>query len=280
MDWQSLDSAIATLQASIPRVDAIQVFFTRHDWRPIWSQCALIQDGFRSVRYPSVADRQAAWERFAQVRREASRLKVLEDDLVRDRSDGRRSEILRLCERARWSRLLDTVFFFDRTTVDEMKQLSGLLSQARGILSGHKADMLGAHKQECFEAIKEAQATHDEFWERYKAELGRRQSEYHERQAERARRQVEWDARQQNRNDRIRENIDSNREKLSRAISALYRQRERASEIEERLRETASAKWQDIYGQWLAEAYAKISDIEQSIDRIRRWIEEGEQQLR
>lgn len=282
MEWNQLDNALDELERSTPSVPSgIQLFRpTKHEWSKVWDLCKEIQAAFKGVRYPTVAERQAAWERFCRLRNEASRRKSIESDRLTAHSSGYRKEILELTERARWSRIIDTVFFFDPTSKEEMKQLGSILGRARRMLSEHKAEMFADHKQECFQAIVDAQATHDEYWHRYKAELGRRQAEWEVRQSEHRARQAQWEQRQAERSARIRANIEKNRDGLSKAIGALHRQEARAEEIRDKMRETNSPKWVSIYSEWLSETATKIDDIESSIRRLREWIDEGEQQLR
>jgi len=282
MEWKDLDSMIDELVRITPTVSSgSQVFrSTKEQWGKVWDLCKEIQAKFKAVRYPTAAERQIAWERFCDLRNEASRRKSTESERLAAHSEGYRKEILRLAERARWSQVLDTVFFFDPTSKEEMKQLGALLGKARRMLSDHKSEMIRDDKQCCFEAIVEAQATHDEYWCRYKEELGRRQVEWESRQAEFRAKQAAWESRQAERTARIRSNIAKNRDALSRAIDALHRQEARADEIREKIRETDSARWAGIFSGWLSETNEKIEDIGSSIRRIREWIDEGEDQLR
>ena len=131
---------------------------------------------------------------------------------------------------------------------------------------------LGPHKSECFEAIQIARASLDEFWENRKTHGAERKRQYDMKQAEFEAKQAAWRV-------RTKTNISNNREKLDRAVGALNRVQDRISEIEGKIYETDSDKWRGIFGDWLSEAREKESDIEESIDRIRGWIDEDEAKL-
>jgi hypothetical protein len=273
-----LDNLIDRLEHEIPHVDeGLSWGFSidRHDWRPVWSLCKEIQDTFRGYKgYPSREKHQAAWDRFQELRKRASRLADVEKEKFAGQSDRLKDEILYEAKACYWSMSAD--FFvgsiLGETTVDEMKELQTRLNGAGRKLSENKALMTKADKEECFEAIKDARESHDRFWEKYKAMSADRRAAGQQRREEFEQKRSDWLG-------RVRANIASNRDKLAGARGALERTRDRIEEIEGKISDTDSAKWEGIFSEWLDEARDKERNIEESIERIEGWISEDEDKL-
>lgn len=278
MFGNSLDSLIGKLDNAIPWMDESTYLgfeVERHDWRPVWELCKEIQAEFRGYKgYASKEARQAAWDRFQQLRTKASRLFEVEKENFASQSQRYKIDILSEARACYWSKSAD--FFvgavLGETTVDEMKQLQSRLQVAGRKLSENKSRMTREDKEACFEAIRDSRESHDHFWEKYKDHMRVRREAHEQRQAEFESKRADWI-------NRVKSNIEKNRESLRGAENALDRTRDRISELEAKIADTDSAKWQEIFSGWLEEARAKESDIEDSIGRIRGWIREGEDKL-
>ena len=159
-----------------------------------------------------------------------------------------------------------------KTTIDEIKELQALLKSAGRRLSENKKLMSRADKEVCFEAIKEARESHDEFWKQYKKLKEERRLAAQQKHETFVRKREEW-------RNRVRENISKNEAKLERAQGALARTRRRIKDIEGKLRDNTSAKWEAIFSEWISDAEAKEADIEASIARFESWIEEDKAKL-
>jgi hypothetical protein len=212
------------------------------------------------------AERDEAWRRFNELRDEANRRANEEREKFRFNSERLRGVILSACSGLTWSSVTDTLFFFDKTTVEQVKKWQQYLAKAMKMLSEYKAEMLPEHKQECFEKFQEIRESHEGFWRQYKGA-------HEAKVVEHRRRRDEIVA-------RIKGNIEKNEQKLREASEALGRQRERAAELREKLSETTSRKWQGIYETWIDEAETKIEDIQSSVRRIEEWIGEDNRRLR
>lgn len=271
-----IEVMIDQLEQSIPYVGTGIFHFgkvERHDWRPVWELCKRIQYEFRGCKdFPSKEAHQEAWRRFQEVRSRASALADQEKEAARDQSGRIRDDILYIVKDCRYSPLDDIIFFFDPTTVDEMKAMGQRLKKAGGKLSENKHWMLAEHKNQCFEAIQEARKSQDMFWEKRKQLSAERRQANERRRAENERKREAWE-------ERTRANMQRNREKLSKAEGARDRTLDRIRDIEDKISETTSEKWQGIFSEWLSEAHAKLVDIEESIDRIKGWISEDEDRL-
>lgn len=274
----SLDSLIDQLENAIPWMDEsayIGFEVERHDWRPVWDLCKQIQEEFKGYKgYTTREEHQAAWDRFQRLRKKASRLADVEKANLAAQSHEYKVDILSEAKACYWSASAD--FFvgavLGETTVEEMKELQARLKDAGRKLSENKTRMTREDKEACFQAIKDARESHDRFWEKYKSYRESRREEHERRRAEFERKRANWI-------ERVRSNIARNREKLSNAEGALDRTRDRIRDIEAKLYDTDSDKWQSIFSEWLDEARDKERDIEESIDRIEGWIREDEDKL-
>lgn len=271
-----IESLLDELDGSIPYVQTglIKIGKTeRHDWRPIFDLCKRIQEEFKGCRdFPTKERREAAWQRFQTLRTKASSLADEERETFQYQSERLRDDVLATVKGCKWHPIDDVLFFFDPTSVDDMKKMADRLKKAGTILSENKKWMLTAHKNECFQAIQEARESHDWFWEKRKKLSEERRAASQRKREEFEAKRAAWEA-------KTRANIAKNREKLDKAESARDRTRENIRDLESKMYETKSATWQDRYSGWIDEARAKLSDIEESIDRLNSWIREDEEKL-
>jgi hypothetical protein len=280
MDCTSLDSLIDQLEGLIrDRTGLLPslhdefittpteiVGFLRHDWRPVWAKAKEIQEGFNAkVRYPTKELQEQAWTRFNSLRNAASAANNAEREKFQRMSEYYRNEILSLAQSARYSKVLDAVFFFDPTTVEEMKKKATTLHEAGQMLSANKAKMHREHKDECFAAIQEARRTHDDFWGQYKEARAERAQRHQERRAEIVA--------------KTEGNIDANKERLSKAQAALAKAEAHISDLEDKIAGTRSEEWEERFRQWLSEAEERRDSIIESIQKIEEWIEQDEARL-
>lgn len=264
--WRIVDRMLDELEAALPASqESLSMRVQRNDWRPIWALVGSIGAQFKGVRYPSSAAQQAAWTRFTELRTTASKRADHERSKFEALSTHHRDTILYACKGLGYSRVGDMMFFFDPTTAQDMKDQGRRLADAMQMLKAHKGEMLAAHKQECFERFQDIRAQFDRYWEQRKQAV----QERHETAA----------LKRENFRQRVEANLEKNREKLRAAEQALERQRDRADSLRSQISETDSSKWRGIWSEWLDQTQTKISDIEDSIRRIRGWIEEDEQLL-
>lgn len=264
-DYEELQSSINELERM---VDSRRQGFVMilHDFRPVWDKAREIQAGFNGgVRFPTPQTRQAAWERFNAQRDEASRVFDEQKEQIRDRSRKRRDDILSEADSAMYDPMTDVMFFFDRTTVEEMKVKAGQLKEAFARLSGYKHEMLGEHKQECHERLQEVRESHDLWWSRYKEAQGQRHTGRQEAR--------------ESKKERIQTNLDKNRERLLDTEERLERIRANVEENRDKLAETSSEKWIDLYTEWIEDGEADVEKTEEWINTLHEWVRQGEEQL-
>lgn len=267
----SLTRLIDQLDTSIPHVnEGLSWGFDveRHDWRPVWALCREIQETFKGYRgFETKEQHQEAWQRFNQLRQKASRLADIEKEKFASHSERLKADIVAEARATYWSKSAD--FFIGavlgHTEAEEMKDLQRRLNAAGRKLSENKARMTREDKEVCFEAISDSRKSHDSFWEKYKEVSQHRQEGFH-------RKRSTWLA-------GVQENISKNQDKLNGARDALSRVRQRIDELQDKLSETKSPKWETLYSDWISEARTKEADIEESIERLRSWISEDEDKL-
>ncbi|MBK8094691.1 MAG: hypothetical protein IPK32_22660 [Verrucomicrobiaceae bacterium] len=216
MNSADLDDLITRLEDEMPDDPGfLGIMIQRHDWRPIWALIKEIQAGFSGgVRYPTKPDRESAWKRFCTLRNEASRRADLEKSHLRSKSEHHRDYIMSECRGIGWSSFSDAIFFFDQTSVEQMKRRAKYLTDVMRYFSEHKHEMLGQEKQECHERIQEVKEEHERFWEQ-------------NREAKEAKRDE--------RAERCRANLERNREKYEKASGALERLRDKASDLRSKI---------------------------------------------
>jgi len=268
---QSLEGKISELEGLIPSVNEGFSFgfeVERHDWRPVWSLCREIQEQFRGCKeFDSHEAHQAAWDRFQTARQEASRLAAIEKEKLSDQSARIKEGILDDARTAYWSKSAD--FFvgavLGQTTKDEMIELQKILKRAGQTLSENKHRMTREDKDECFQAIQEARATHDDFWGRYR--------EYQEtRQQERAEKQAAWE-------EKTRARIENNCERVARLHNAREKVQQNIYDNEAKIADAWSDDFRDRVQSWIDEGYENLAEIDEKIERIQGWISEDKARL-
>jgi hypothetical protein len=152
-----------------------------------------------------------------------------------------------------------SLFGFMPPDVEKMKCLGRKLRDAAQMLSNHKREMLGEHKQECFNRIQEMRETHDAWWEMLKQHRSRHFADDQSR---------------------IRANLEQNVERRRRAITALKSCRAHADELRDRIASAWNDDWRSRAEGWLSDLEAKTRDIELALERIEEWIREDENKLR
>jgi len=260
MDWQATDNLIDQFENMIHEDDgiagALTVFIPGHSWGDKWRKAAEIQDAFNSkVRYPTKDQQEEAWKRFNELRSELAERSKAQQDQNKQQSNWHRSQILQKVESAK----PDQFFGFSLIDINQMKALGEVLNEAASLLTENKSEMIGEHKQECFEAIREMRKEHDIWWSKLREEKNQHHADFESR---------------------TRNNLEQNYERLRKAKDALERFRGQADELRSDIANAWSDEWRERREGWLAELEDRIEDVEASIERIEKWIGEDEEKLR
>ena len=229
---------------------------TREQWNAFFAKSKEIQEIFNSgIKFPTKEERQQAWERFNKTRSEGFKRKKADNEFFENRSQTIRNDIQYRCKYLKYSAFTDVLFFFDPTTKDQIKQKQSELKQAEAEFSKRKYEMTRAHKDE----IWEIRASHQLFWDQHNKAWEQRKEEGQRKQAQFK--------------ERTRANIAKNREKLYKAEDGLSRAKDNLSENRDKYYNADTDKWRDIISGWIAESETRIRDIEEYIERLKRWID-------
>jgi hypothetical protein len=281
MFWETthedLDRKINRLDSLVSEAQGFS-FFAFQKWDETFELIKEIQEDFKKkIRYPTKAERDAAWQRFFNLREEAYQTKR---KLAEDKSKDHFNEINRLLGDADYSGFVETIMNITtmgllQTTPDDMKWKGKKLREAGQLFKSVKHEMTREHKAEIHERIVSIRESHDAYWERYR-EYREERAKIHE---EKRRAWEEGKARREAAKERIRANIEKNEEKLSKARDALRRHQQRCDDLRDQIASAWSDSFRDRAEGWLDEAEEKVTDIEQHIERLESWISEDEAKL-
>lgn len=224
-------------------------------YKDFWAHAKRVSKMFKDLKPLQKDDRDKLWTMFDSICEEIKRKQKTEYENCKLKSEQHKGIIIGQAERARPAGTM----IFGPQDVDTMKALGRELKDASSLLSRHKAEMFGEHKQECFERIKEIRAIHDAWWDARKRNSSNRHNEFQSR---------------------VRANIEKNRERLRKATDALRKQRDHVSDLSDKISSAWSEEYRTRADEWLSEAEVRIRDIEESIRQIEEWIREDEEKLR
>jgi len=276
--YEKLNDKIYELQQE---VDGLKyTLLTSHiadSWETIIDLMNEIQEDFKSVRYPTRQDRENAWQRFFELRQEIYRKKNQRYEEVSKNHKDTLFDLLKGLEYWQLREGLRQMFFTELNVIKaEVIENGKKLNEAGKYFSSVKHEMTGDDKVEVFNKIKEIRESHDEFWRNFKD----RSQELHEAKEDRKRDYEERQDRKEKAKNSLIENIENNREKLEKAEQALAKQESHRDDLEEKLESAYSESFRERCEGWLDECNEKIRDIESYIDKIKSWIEDGEDRLR
>lgn len=222
----------------------------RRDYGAFWKHAKQISHMFKTLKPLRREDRERLWHKFSGLCEETHSKQNDENETRRIKSKIHRDNILGEAERT-------TLSFLG--TIDELKAAGKLLRAAGLLLSKYKHEMLGEHKQECFDRILEIRKGHDAWWEHFR---GARAKQHQDFQA------------------RVRANLEKNHDQHRRATDALSRARAHADELRSQIASAWNDDFRERASEWLSEEEDRIRDIEAHILQIEGWIGENEQKLR
>lgn len=284
MDSLALDKLINSLEHMID-----VAHFGHTKWKPIWGVIRQIGGSFKGTYYPTIDDRQEAWDKFQSLVQRVKHAQAEEQqhrEGMADKSERHKYDILACASAAtppsgleeaiasivvtfpRWviSKAIDTVI--PGPEIDETRETLGYcskkLQEGWHLLSLHKQEMLGRDKKEAFEALKQAQELLDDAWDRWKsAKQGAKQAQ-----------QETWEARREAWETRVQRNIENLKEKAGRLYGVLAHKEGHLEELQEKRDSAWNDNFRELVEGWIDEEEENIRDIREKIDRIENWIEE------
>lgn len=272
----------------------------RAKWKDVWSEIKNIGQAFKESRFPTVQERQIAWNRFqsiiARVKVCQERAKEEVEEKVR-KSEHHLEQICSYTWKATPSSEADDVFLaiftgglsavvkvgieailgpFDERKL-ELQRCSEVLKEGWTYLSQNKDEMLGKHKKDAFDALSNASDSLGIAWDTWKTGRQRAIEHYH------TEKRAAWEARQAKREAweaRMRENISKLEDRLDRLEDALDRRQSNLSRLEDMRSSVRSDSYCERVDGWISDELKRIADIERKIDQVKEWISEMKEKLR
>ena len=277
-DYEKLNDKISDLRKEI---DTIQyVIWSPHltdSWETIDELMKQIQENFKTVRYPTKQGREYAWQGFFELKQKIYVKKNERFEYVSKNHKGTLFDMLGGLEYWGLREGIRQMFFTELNEIKkEVIENSKKLNEVAQHFSSIKNEITSDHKVEIFNKIKEIRESHDEFWGEYKD----RSQELYEAKEERKRDYQERQERKEKAKQSLIENIENNKEKLDKAERTLLNQELHRDDLEKKIESAYSNSFRERCEGWLDECNEKISDIESYIDRLKNWIEDGEDRLR
>ena len=224
------------------------------DYSSFWSHVKEIHVLFKELKPIRREDREELWGRFTSICEEVKNKQHDNNQQRGWRSEDVKKDVMSDLHAAE----VQDFFGFDSPDVDEMKRLSIVLRDAKRNLEDKKHEMLPRDRQECYDLFHEIHRAHDAWWEDLKRHRSERKEEYQQR---------------------LRSNIERNREKLQKANNALESCERNADSLRDKIADAYNDDWRTKAEGWLSELEEKIEDIKRSIEEIERWIDEDEDKL-
>jgi chromosome segregation ATPase len=269
---KDLNSKISDFENKINSVSGVHRMFIsvkQDEWDEIFTLSAEISQDFKKVRYPTRQEREDAWQKYFDLRDKAFKEKK---EQLEQKSGQHYKELMSQLNSADYSALGDFIASAIphlAVTVQEMKERGRALAEAAKLFKSVKHEMTNEDKTLIHTKITEVRENHDEFWEKYKSYQEERNSIYQDKQEK----GKEIKA-------RIEANTEANKDKLEQAEESLEKLERQKSKLEDDIDESTSENWKSKAEGWLDECNDKIKSKEEYIERLKKWIEEGEDKLR
>jgi hypothetical protein len=303
MEYKELDALIEQLKEAVEDNDP-----QKGHWKELWALAKQIGSGFKETRYPTKSDKDDAWNRFQELREQASARS--DEDRTRiekqkqewegrqERSSQARSKVegraaqtrpLSGIEQAIGGIILAPILLVDAILRDilgleqldqvkeELLSCNAKMWEAWDLFSQHKNDLLPGDKSKTYETLFAAQERLNQAWADWKS---RNNLLFEARREERKRKQREYEEKHQRFVERVEANISKLEGKLESAKAALDRQETHL----DKLRDDYSNAWNDKFrercSEWIEQGEEKISDIKEHIERLETWLEEERSKIK
>jgi hypothetical protein len=248
----------------------------RRDWRPCFDLCLGIREAMKERdAFSSRAAREAFRARFREVQDRLYQARDAERDAFAAQSERLKEHFLLEFSSCHpedaitefLAGLATKAFGGDRQAEarDEMRDKGARLRELRQELRGQGAHLFKGDRDECFEALRQVEEMHDDFWAQYKEAS-------QQRRAEREEKCREWE-------DRTRARIAKNQEELEAKESTLERIQANVEKLQEMLENARSEERKEQVEAWIVEAEEKKERLEQRIQRLEAWIEQDGERL-
>lgn len=152
----------------------------------------------------------------------------------------------------------------------ELIACSESLKEGWQLISRYKNEMIGRDKKEAFEALKDAQESLNNAWDKWKQGKA---------QAKDARNDY-FRAKRESFQDKVMERIETHKERLEKLYSVLSTFESHLDNLRDQRNSAWSDSFRDRVEGWIDEEENRISSIKEKIDRIEGWLEEDRRKLK
>lgn len=280
-------------------------------WGKLWGLSKAIGQGFKGTRFPTLADKNEAWNTFQGLREKAHERSNAQREKISQANaqwERRKEQSERALNKISWQasqarpltdlersigdilfaplilaeRILNDILGIDSeeslfSVKKELQACNEQLQKAWSTFNDYKDSMIGSDKAEAFATLSQAKIKLDEAWAEWK---GASQRMFQAKQEAWEQRQREREAKRQEFVERVEANIAKLEEKLDKARNALSHQESHLEELKEKLDNAWSDSFRDRCSTWIDECEEKIRDITESIERMEGWVEEEKAKLR
>lgn len=277
VDNSKLDNLLDLLERMVTNIRLCNT-----KWQPIWELIRNIGASFKKTYYPTLTDKQEAWDKFQSLVQRVKHAQAKEQKYregMSDEYERHKYDILACASAAkppsgleeaiaaivvtfpRWviRKAIDAVI--PGPEIDEARETldycSKKLQEGWHLLSLHKQEMLGRDKKDAFEALKQSQELLDDAWGRWKSA-----------------RQETWESRREAWEVRVQRNIENLKERLDRLYGVLAHKEGHLEELQEKRDSARSDDFRELVEGWIDEEEENIRDIRKKIDNIETWLEE------
>jgi hypothetical protein len=303
MEYKELDALIEQLKEAVEDNDPQKGY-----WKELWALAKQIGSGFKETRYPTKADKDDAWNKFQELREQASARS--EEDRARiekqkqeweerqERSSQARSKVEGKAAQTRplsgiehaigdiilAPLLLAEAILRDILGLEQLDQIkeellscNAKMREAWELFNRHKNDLLPGDKSKTYKALIEAQERLNQAWSDWKSRNNRF---YEAKQEERKRKQREYEEKHQHFVERVEANIRKLEGRLEGAKAALDRQETHLK----KLRDDHDNAWNDSFRErcsgWIDECEERITSINADIGRLETWLDEEKSKIK
>lgn len=243
----------------LDKLDSGHKTLLNRDYHSFWAHVKEINELFKSLKPLDREEREKLWNRMNTICESWKGHQQREINNRNSKSGNHKSWIIKQAESCR---PLETIIPFLSSNVAEVKDMGRRLRETGQYLSKYKLEMTHEDKSECFERIKEVQLAQDIWWDGYKSRTGQ----------DRERKQGDF-------RDRVRANIDKNKERYAHSAEALRKMNASADDLRDKISSAYNDGWRDKAYGWLSELENKISNTEDHLKRLEEWIREDEDKL-
>lgn len=253
------------ISGELDRLEGGHRSLLQRDYRSFWAHVKEINELFKSLKPIDKEERERLWTRMTTLCENCKEQQQREIDNRKHKSGQHRDWIIKQAESCRpLDGMMATLSLgLLASNVAEVKDMGKRLRETGQYLSKYKTEMIPEHKGECFDRIKDVQHAQDIWWDNYKR--------IHDQEREQKQRDF---------HDRVRANLNKNKERYAHASEALRKMNRSADDLRDKISSAYNDNWRDNAYGWLSELEDKISDTESHLRRLDEWIEEDERKLR